>query len=266
MSERDKFARLYSASRIWAVSSIHGEARRLGELHTRLAPLLQPGDSLVYLGNFMGVGPSVRDTLDELIAFRRWFLALPNNFLFNIAYLRGSQEEMWSKLLQLQFAPNPEDVLRWLLTHGVTPTLLAYGGDMQAGLNAAREGPVALTRWTSSLRDAVARSPGHTQLLSALRRAAFTDDRRLLLVNAGIDTARPLTAQSDSFWWASSAFGRIDRPFDGFDLVVRGYDPGANGVIERTHTISIDAGCGRGGPLVAVCLDQDRQICDGLQV
>ena len=33
-------------------------------------------------------------------------------FLGDIVFLRGSQEEMWQKLLELQFAPNPREVLR----------------------------------------------------------------------------------------------------------------------------------------------------------
>ena len=64
---------------------------------------------------------------------------------------------MWQKMLQLQFAPNPQDVLRWMLAQGVEGTLRAYGGRPEEGMAAAREGAVRLTRWTNGLREADAR-------------------------------------------------------------------------------------------------------------
>lgn len=226
---------------------------------------MAPRDRVVYLGNYVGLGAEVGATLDELIAFRRWLLARPVTFLDEIAYLRGAQEEMWSKLLQLHFAPNPGEVLRWLLAHGAAATLACYGGDSEQGLRAAREGALALTRWTGSLRTAVSARPGHTPFFSSLRRAAFTGDRRLLFVHAGIDPNRPLHAQSDSFWWASGAFGRIEQPFEGFGTVVRGFDPAKAGLHATACTLSLDAGCGRGGSLLAVRLDPDGTAGDVIE-
>ena len=101
------------------------------------------GDRLVYLGNCLGHGAEVRGAIDELLGFRRQILARPGMFPFDIAYLRGAQEEMWQKLLQLQFAPNPREVLGWMLEHGVGATLSAYGGSIQQGIVAARDGPLA---------------------------------------------------------------------------------------------------------------------------
>ena len=69
---------------------------------------MEEGDRLVYLGNYLGYAPHVRETVDELLAFRSAFLALPPYADPNdIVYLRGSQEEIWQKILQLQFAQNP---------------------------------------------------------------------------------------------------------------------------------------------------------------
>src|SRR6185437_5518155 len=124
-------------------------------------------------------------TLDELIAFRRLFLARRLAFLGDIVFLRGSQEEMWQKLLQLQFAPNPREVLPWMLDHGVATTLDSYGIDARQGHAAARDGVLSLTRWTAGLRAAIEARSGHRQLMTSLRRAAFTDNGGLLLVHAG---------------------------------------------------------------------------------
>jgi len=260
--DSEKFALLRRCERIWAIASIHGEADRLVALHDQLSGRIRASDRVVYLGNYMGVGPQVRAVLDELIAFRRWLLARPRAFATDVVFLRGAQEEMWSKLLQLQFAPNPSDVLRWLLEHGTAATLEAYGGDAAYAARVAREGPVAMTRWTGGLRAALAAAPGHQPFISGLRRAAFTDDQALLFVHAGIDVSRPLGAQSDSFWWAAGAFGRIAQPYEGFRLVVRGYDTQHAGLVTTPFTASLDGGCGFGGRLLAACLDPAGQVLE----
>lgn len=264
--DRDKFAVLHAARRVWAVAAIHGEAEFLARLHSALASRLQGGDRLVYLGNFLGRGPQIRQTLDELLAFRRWLIARPGSFAYDVAYLRGAQEEMWQKLLQLQFAPNPREVLNWMLTQGVGATLAAYGGDPQQGASHARDGAVAITRWSSGLRNAMQGHPGHFQLIASLRRAAYTDDNRLLFVAAGIDPERPLSEQSDSLWWGGSAFARLDHAFSGFSQVVRGFDRAGGGIKKGPFSITLDGGCGFGGPLVAACLTPDGEIGDLIQV
>ena len=44
----------------------------------------------------------------------------------HFAYLRGSQEEMWHKVLQLQFAADPRGVLAWMLEQGLGTTLVNH--------------------------------------------------------------------------------------------------------------------------------------------
>lgn len=260
--DRDKFAVLHAAARVWAVAAIHGEADRLIRLHDALAERWREGDRLVYLGNLLGRGGQIRDTLDEILDFRRRLLARPLAFVFDIAYLRGAQEEMWQKLLQLQFAPNPRQVLEWMMNQGVDATLAAYGGDARLGLASAREGAVSLTRWTGSLRSAMQAYPGHFELMATLRRAAYTDDHRLLFVSAGIDPARPFSEQIDSFWWGPAGFGALDHAYGGFARVVRGYDPNHGGPEDGAFSTTIDAGCGFGGPLYAVCFLPDGDVDD----
>ena len=121
--DSEVYARFVRARRVWAVAAIHGEVNRLTALHARLAARLDPGDRLVYLGNYLGYGPAPASTLDALLLFRRLFLSRRNAFPGDIALLRGTQEEMWQKLLELQFAPNPREVLPWMLEHGLDKTL-----------------------------------------------------------------------------------------------------------------------------------------------
>src|SRR5579862_6186361 len=130
-----------------------------------------------------------------MLDFRRRLLARPHGFACDAVYLRGAQEEMWQKLLQLQFAPNPSEVLDWMVREGIAATVAAYGGELRQGFAAARDGPRTITRWTSALRNAMNAAPGHTALFSRLHHAAVSHDNQLLFVHAGIDWSRPLATQ-----------------------------------------------------------------------
>lgn len=267
MRDTKSVADIRGGVRIWAVGAIHGEAERLRTLHREIERRIESRDVLVYLGNHLGHGPQVVETIEELLDFRRRVLALPPLRLSqDLVYLRGSQEEMWQKLLQLQFASDPKAILGWVLTRGVEATLKAYGGDAQAGARAAGGGTMALNEWTRSLRESVRRHPGHDQLTSELKRAAATVDGKLLFVNCGIDTERPLAAQSDAFWWAGRSFAEIDAPYEGFQRIVRGFDPAHGGYAETRFTVTVDGGCGFGGTLIAVCLDPEGQVIDRIEV
>ena len=270
-----KFAVLRRASRVWVVSAIHGDAERLAGLHDALWPRFEVGDRLAYLGNYLGHGRGILDVIDELLRFRCAIIGQPRMFASDVVYLRGSQEEMWEKLLQLQFAVNPREVFEWMLPQGVAATIHAYGGDPDRGRAAMRDGAVAIGRWTASLRQAMAQRPGHRPWIATLRRAAYTDDKGLLLVHAGIDPARELSEQGDALWWGHSGWARLDAAYGGFRRVIRGYDRqartrtrvegGIEGVIAAPFTLTVDGGCGFGGPLVALCLTTDGEIVDHIE-
>lgn len=264
MSDESVFGILRHARRVWAVPAIHGEAARLAVLHAAMAERLEPGDRLVYLGNFLGRGPDVPGVLDELLAFRREFLSLPGAEPDDVVYLRGQQEEMWRKLLQIQFASSPRDVFAWMLEHGISATLDGYRISADRARQAFAEGVVATSRWTRDAREAVRAHPGHDLLLNAVRRAAYTDDRSLLFVSAGVDPNRPLSEQGDTFWWGSGYFEALDRRFEDFALVVRGFCRGAEArdgsQPESPFVMTLDAGCGFGGPLAAACLAPGGEV------
>jgi len=262
MLDPDKFGTLTGGRRIWAVAAIHGERERLAALHRELAERIALRDRLVYLGNYLGLGPDISGTVDELIAFRREVLAAPGMMPQDIVFLRGAQEEMWQKLLQLQLAMDPPNVLNWMVSHGVEQTIRAYGGQPGDGLAAARGGTVMLTRWTGGLRDALNARPGHRELMSNLKRACVTADGAMLFVHAGLDPARPLEAQNDAFWWNPGGFAALENAYGGFRLVVRGFDPGHTGVSIGRFTATVDGGCGSGGPLVACCFDAEGRPVD----
>ncbi len=258
----DKFAQMREARRVWAVSAVHGEAGRLARVHDLIGARFVQGDRLVYLGNYLGYGEEVAATVDELLDFRRRVLGRSNGFACDVVYLRGAQEEMWQKLLQLQFAPNPGEVLAWMVQAGVDATVRAYGGDLRQGFAATRDGPRTITRWTSALRTAMNAAEGHQTLFASLRHAAFTSEAGLLFVHAGIHQRRALNAQGDAFWWGASDILELTVPYAGFSRVVRGFDRDRRGVVERPFGVSVDGGAGRGGTLQAVCLAADGAIVD----
>jgi serine/threonine protein phosphatase 1 len=264
-SRQEVFATIACAARIWTVGAIHGEAARLRQLHDQLEARFAHGDRVVYLGNYLGHGGAIATTLDELIEFRRHLLCLPGMEAADIAYLRGAQEEMWHKLLQLQFAPNPTEVLDWMLQHGAGATLAAYGGNAEDGRSRIRQGALTLTKWTATLRQAMQGHPGHDDLMTALRRYAVSADGALLFVHAGIDPSRPLSEQRDTLWWGGSDLPELTAPFGGFRMVIGGFDRNRRGARIGSFGACIDAGCGFGGSLVAACFTPDGALVDRIE-
>jgi hypothetical protein len=266
--DRDRFARRGAASRVWAIASVHGERGRLAAVHGEIARRFREGDRVVWLGNLLGHGPDVIGVVDEALSFRSAVIGRGRGFACECAVLRGAQEEMWQKLLQLQFAANPREVFDWMMGQGVEATLRAYGGDPRQGAAACREGTLSLTRWTAGLRKAMDALPGHRHFMTTLRRAAFTradDGGALLFVNAGIDPARPLDAQKDAFWWGGARLLEMDEPYAGYRRVVRGFDRAHGGIVESAFALSIDGGSGFGGALIAACIDAAGGVVDRIE-
>ncbi len=257
-----RLACLKGARRVWAIGPVHGQARRLARLHDLVGERFRDGDRVVYLGNVTGHGDAVVAAIDELLDFRRRVIGRRGGFACDVVVLRGAQEEMWQKLLQLQFAANPDEVLRWMADAGVEATLRAYGGELRQGLAAARAGPRPMTHWTSALRNAMNATPGHRMLFSTLRHAAFTEGRGLLFVHAAVDPSRPLDAQGDAFWWGRRDILEFDAAFDGFRRVVCGSDRRHRGFVEGKFAVSLDGG--RGG-LLAACFDPEGTVLDRVE-
>ncbi len=260
-----KFVHLGRPERIWAIPAIHSDAARLIDLHDILLEHFSPGDRIVYLGNYIGYGPQTLETIDELLTFRRLILSVPGVQTNDITFLRGRQEEMLDKLLQLQFAPDPENVLLWMLGNGLSPVLQAYGLDHHTAFHAARKGVMGLTQWTNHVRQALRKHKGHEIFYTHLKQAAYTDEQ-LLFVHAGLDADKPLTAQGDNFWWGTQSFKQIHMPYTPFQKVVRGFDPEHKGMYINGLTATLDDGCGFGGDLVCTAFDQNGDVFDTLQV
>ena len=262
----ERFVTIRSGGRIWAVGAIHGEAERLAALHAAIEERFEPGDRFVYLGNYLGHGTQVAATVDELVAFRGALLAVPHMSVCDVAYLRGSQEEMWQKLFRLHLSVEPASVLRWMLDRGMRQTLAAYGWGAAEAEDRASNGSQEIARWLSELRVRMEQHPGHPELLASVRQAAFTDDGALLFVNSGLDPSRPIDAQRDAFWWGGDQLAALTPPYADFKKIIRGFDPSQRGVSLGDYVATVDGGAGFGGTLTAACFDGEGNALDRIDV
>lgn len=248
-----RFVNMKSPKRIWAVPAIHADVQALIAIHDQILEHIQPGDRILYHGNYTGHGSDAVQTIDEILTFRRLVLSLRGMVPEDFVYLRGMQEEMLQKLLQLHFAPNPGDVLLWMLGNGMSPTFKSYGICPHDGIEACQLGVRHLTKWTANIRGLIRAHAGHETFINQHRRAAYTPiegQAPLLFVHAGINIAKSLSDQGDALWWDGGNFDTIQQRYDPFHKVVRGYDPAHRGLHLNCVTATLDHGCGFGGDLV----------------
>ena len=260
---------LGTPDRVWVIGSIHADIDKLFAIHDDLLTKIQKGDKIVYTGNYIGYGFAPKETIEELLTFRRLVLSIPGFLPEDIIYLRGSQEEMLSKLFELPFASDPETVYLWMLGNGLSSTLDGFDLDRHDGLYAARSGVMGMCRWTGKVREALRSIAGYDKFMAHLKRAAHTDkniETPMLFVNAGIDLNKPLNSQGDNFWWAKKNFRDIHKAYDPFSRVVRGYDPDHKGVYVNGVTATIDGGCGFGGTLACAAFDHGSELVDLIEV
>jgi hypothetical protein len=208
MTGAKAIARLPGGDCIWALGALMGDDAALEELAPALLQRWRPGDRLVVLGNMLGPHGDPARTLDLLLSLRRRLMAA--SLACSVLFLRGAQEEMWHKALRLQFAMTPLDVLDWMLERGLASVIEAYGASIAEGRIACRNGPSAIARWTTGLRERQAARAGHAELLNSLMRAALSADGATLLSAAGADAMRPLAEQADAFWWSAHGDAALD--------------------------------------------------------
>jgi len=225
---QSKFAELKYSKKIWAIGSIHSHIDSFNSIKEHILKHFVYGDKLVFLGNIIGFGKYPTETLSSAISMRNYLLS---KFLLktqDIVFLRGSQEEMFIKLLQLQTAPNPQDIVQWMFEHGVDKTANSYGFDKEEITDVSTQGTLSISRWTAKLNKIIDNFPGHKEYFSNLYHAAFSDTKKILFVNRGVDISRPLSAQSDCFWWGYHNFSKLNKPYSTFIKIVRGYKPSLN--------------------------------------
>ncbi len=223
MDKESKFVELSDSSRIWAIGSVHSNLNALNSIKDFIQKNFEKKDKLIFLGNIIGLGLNSKETLSSVIDLRFKLMSKFRLKPKEIIFLRGAQEEMFSKLLQLQIAPNPIEIVNWMFEHGVDKTLNSYGFSKEEVLSIASSGTVAISKWTSKLNKIIQNNQGHKEYFLNLKHAAYSSSEKILFVNRGVDLTRPLSAQNDCFWWGYQDFSKINKPYNSFIRIVRGY-------------------------------------------
>lgn len=237
-----RYGNLGRARRIWAVGAVDGHAEALDRLHGKIGERLLAGDRLVYLGNVVGPGPASVEAVDAALAMRRQVLAHRAAAPGDVVFLRGRQEEMLERFLNLHMAPDAPSVFEWMQQHGLDSILSAYGLKPSEARWSCERGAREIARFAMKVRKAQMERPGHRDYFVSLRRVAFDEDHVVLFVSAGIDPNRPLVTQGDELWWGGEGFDAIAGPFGTFRRIVRGLDPRARGSAIGEHALSLDGG------------------------
>ena len=224
MDNASNFVELNKSNKIWAIGSIHSNLKSFSSIKEFILNNFEINDKLIFLGNIIGLGDNSKETLSSVIDLR---FSLMSKFKLksdSIIFLRGAQEEMFSKLLQLQLAPNPVEIVKWMFDHGVNKSINSYGFVEDEIRNIASTGTIKITKWTSNLNKVLKSNPGHTEYFLNLKHAAYSQSKKILFVNRGVDITRPLSAQNDCFWWGYQNFSKLQKPYNTFLKIVRGYE------------------------------------------
>ena len=260
MSDASYFSVIPEGKRIWAISSVEGDAVRLRYLHRKISAEFQAGDAVVYLGNILGRGPDSVKALDEVLLFRRALVSIPGVSQFDIVYLRGQQEEIFHKLMKLQYAPHPREVLDWMLAFGLDNVLESYGANVKELKRIIPQGVVAISKWLAQLRQIQKSHDGHIEFMDCLKHAAYTADEKMLFVHFGLNHDAGLSAQGDAFWWGAKPPFVRPHPFHQFLQVVRTLSSAKNtGVISEKYYTTLVSGAGYDAPIYAVLFDENHE-------
>ena len=127
MNKKSNFIDLKGANRIWAVGSVHSNFNSFKTIKEYIYKNFKKDDKLVFLGNVIGLGSNAKETLSSIIDLRFKIMSKFRLESDTVIFLRGAQEEMFHKLLQLQTAPNPIEIINWMFDHGVDKSLQSYG-------------------------------------------------------------------------------------------------------------------------------------------
>ena len=223
MKKVSNFVEFNDVKRIWAIGSIHSNLESFESIYNHIVENFKKDDCIVILGNVIGLGNKASETISKVINLRSTLMAKYKLRHDKIVFLRGAQEEMFNKILQLQIAPNPIEIVNWMFDHGVDKTLQSYGFSKNEVISIASSGTVNISKWTSKLNKKIINNPGHKDYFLNLKHAAYTKSKKILFVNRGVDITRPLSAQNDCFWWGFQNFSKITKPYNSYLRIVRGY-------------------------------------------
>jgi serine/threonine protein phosphatase 1 len=224
--------------RVYSVGDVHGRLDLLDDLLVQIEQDMAGFDRsrvvLVFLGDLIDRGPSSRQVIERLQAYR------PKDV--RVVFLAGNHEEVLLRLLA-----GERGILADWLKFGGLECMASYGVDSD-------------TLRTCSEREALEKIKAaipseHQQFI-----AGFHDTLRFgdyLFVHAGIRPDIDLSMQSQSdLRWIRQPF--LDDERDHGFVVVHGHTINQK-IVSRSNRIGIDTGAYRTGVLTAAILESDKR-------
>ena len=163
MIKNNKFQEFTNSDRIWSIGSIHSSLESFQSIKKYIFSNFKNGDKLIFLGNLIGYNNQSKEIITDVLNLRFSLMAKFSLDHEDVVFLRGAQEEMFSKLLQLQIAPNPREIIDWIFSHGVDQTLVSYNFEADQFRNIATQGTIQIDKLTSKLIKKISETPGHKE-------------------------------------------------------------------------------------------------------
>ena len=222
MPSRKKTAQ---AHRLFAIGDIHGCVDELAAMMEAIAP--RPGDTVVFVGDYIDRGPCSREVIDYLLNLRQGAAEL--------VFLKGNHEDML-----LSFLGFPGHYGESFVFNGGAQTLASYGLREPAHSPAPHsiDGllPAGHLDFIQSLRDLYLRPP-------------------YLFVHAGVVPSVPLDEQNvEDLLWIRNEF--IFYPHQLGATVIFGHTPMRTVMTDLPYKIGIDTGLVYGGKLSCIELNE----------
>lgn len=218
-----------SAQRIFVIGDIHGcndEPRVMLE-HLEKKEHLHDEDVVVFLGDYIDRGPSSKEVVDLLLAFKQKHA--------NSRFLRGNHEAMLADFLQggnnLGFS---------FLRNGGVETIQSYGVQLA---------DAAPDHFSSVL------PPDHLDFFNNLETIVEFD--QFICVHAGLNPRRTLDSQVDAeTYWIRDEFISNPHPFG--KLIVFGHTPWRDIFVNIPYKVGVDTGLVFGNKLTCLELREGK--------
>lgn len=200
-----------------AIGDIHGHLKALVGLIDLISP--KPGDTMVFLGDYINRGPDSKGVLQFLIDLKQ---------RCGVVCLMGNHEEMMINAFENSAMMNR------FLENGGLATLLSYGNANDLSM-----------------------VPGaHIDFLMGLRLYHETDHHFFVHANYDYDVEL-MEMDSNTTLWRS--LDNLPRRHISKKMAVLGHTPQMNGeVLDFEYLVCIDTGCGFGGRLTALEVISNR--------
>ncbi len=256
MADIRRITVLPSGGRFWVLAQVQGAADLLSAAFEHIIAAYQPGDKIILLGSQIGCGGRSAEVIYQLTQTKA-AMADPDS----LVWLRGVQEELFDRFYTLHMAPDPQGVLSWMFeAHGFDQLLEQFSCDPRQALGACLGGAGDMAQFAASVREQVWALSGAKTYFERCARAVSTQTGQLLFVHGGLDPARPLSLQTDAFWWGHPDFFRMKEPYMGYARVISGVVPDQGHRVHGPGRFCFDGGAGRGGQLQLICVDPQGKI------